>query len=434
VDFPVISADSHITEPPDTYVDRIDPKWRDQAPHLEFMGEEVGDLFVIPGMKTPVPMGLVAAAGKPAEEIRVTGVRFESLHRGGWDPEARLADQQRDGVAAEVLYPTVGMQLCNHKDFDYKRACFEAYNRWIAEYSSHPDRLLGCGQTDALTRGGHRGSQFDCRARPARRDDAGNPAVEDYDSPVYDAFWETAVELGLPLSFHILTTRETAPTRGPRMNMFLSVVRGCQDIMGTLVLGGVFERHPALKVVCVEADAGWVPHYMYRLDHVQASSVLAATGPGAVAPAVRVLRREHLRDVPGRLGGVQDRRPVELAPAHVGERLSPQRLHVAVVAGDARRARRGPFGRATPGNPLRERGVALRDRRRRAGRRLLAPSPAHRARVASRRQRCVWVRASWCSVWWARSWTAPTWSWAASGNLALPFRGIGGGDDCATGA
>ncbi len=51
------------------------------------------------------------------------------------------------------------------------------------------------------------------------------------------------------------------------MNGFLSIMRGCQDIMGTLVLGGVFERHPQLKVVCVEADAGWVPHYMYRMDH-----------------------------------------------------------------------------------------------------------------------------------------------------------------------
>ena len=51
------------------------------------------------------------------------------------------------------------------------------------------------------------------------------------------------------------------------MNGFLSIMRGCQDIMGTLVLGGVFERHPKLKVVCVEADAGWVPHYMYRMDH-----------------------------------------------------------------------------------------------------------------------------------------------------------------------
>jgi predicted TIM-barrel fold metal-dependent hydrolase len=34
-----------------------------------------------------------------------------------------------------------------------------------------------------------------------------------------------------------------------------------------LVLGGVFERHPDLKVVCVEADAGWVPHFAYRMDH-----------------------------------------------------------------------------------------------------------------------------------------------------------------------
>ena len=95
----------------------------------------------------------------------------------------------------------------------------------------------------------------------------GNPVVEDYDSRAYDAFWEAAIDLGLPLSFHILTTRESAPVRGPKMNGFLAVIRGCQDIMGTLVLGGVFERHPNLRVVCVEAAAGWVPHFMYRMDH-----------------------------------------------------------------------------------------------------------------------------------------------------------------------
>jgi len=266
--FPIISADSHITEPANTYVDNIDRKWRDKAPRLQRMGDS-GDMFVIDGMTKPVPMGLVAAAGKKPEEITVFGVNFEDLHRGGWDPEARMAEQKRDGVAAEVIYPTVGMVLCNHSDFDYKQACFEAYNRWIAEYcSAHPDRLLGCGQTAmrsiedgirdlrAIKKLGLRGVMM-----------PGNPAVEDYDSPVYDPFWETAIELGMPLSFHILTVRESGPTRGPKMNGFLSIVRGCQDIMGTLVLGGVFERHPKLKIVCVEADAGWVPHYMYRMDH-----------------------------------------------------------------------------------------------------------------------------------------------------------------------
>ena len=265
--YPIISADSHITEPASTYVDYIDRKWKDRAPRM-VRDEKAGDVFVVDGMEKPIPMGLVAAAGKPPEEIRITGVLFEDMHRGGWDPEARMGEQDRDGVAAEVIYPTVGMVLCNHKDFDYKRACFEAYNRWITEYcSAHPDRLIGCGQTamrspeegiedlKSIAALGLRGVML-----------PGLPAVEDYDSPVYDAFWEKAIELGLPLSFHILTTR-SEQARGPMMNGFLTIVRGCQDIMGMLVLGGVFERHPDLKIVCVEADAGWVPHYMYRMDH-----------------------------------------------------------------------------------------------------------------------------------------------------------------------
>ncbi len=267
--YPIISADSHITEPPHTYVDNIDPQWKDRAPVMKNAGE-AGDVFHVEGLKVPIPMGLVAAAGKPAEELRLAGVKFEDLHRGGWDPEARMADQERDGVAAEVIYPTVGMAICNHRDFDFKKACFDAYNRWLAEYcSAHPTRLLGCGQTamrspeegiedlKAIRALGLRGVMM-----------PGIPAVEDYDSPVYDAFWEAALELGLPLSFHILTVREGAnAVRGPRMNSFLAIIRGCQDIMGMLILGGVFERHPRLKVVCVEADAGWVPHYMYRMDH-----------------------------------------------------------------------------------------------------------------------------------------------------------------------
>ena len=34
------------------------------------------------------------------------------------------------------------------------------------------------------------------------------------------------------------------------------------------IFGHVFERHAKLNLVCIEADAGWVPHYMYRMDHM----------------------------------------------------------------------------------------------------------------------------------------------------------------------
>ena len=85
---PIISADSHITEPPDTYTARIDPRFKDRAPHV-VRDPERGDLFVIEGLAKPIPMGLVAAAGKRAEDLTVFGARFEDLHPGGWDPRAR---------------------------------------------------------------------------------------------------------------------------------------------------------------------------------------------------------------------------------------------------------------------------------------------------------------------------------------------------------
>jgi predicted TIM-barrel fold metal-dependent hydrolase len=85
---------------------------------------------------------------------------------------------------------------------------------------------------------------------------------------MYGPFYEAAADLGLPLSFHILTSaQDQTRTRGPKLNAFMSIIRGCQDIIGTFIFGGVFERHPRLKLVCVEADAGWVPHFMYRMDH-----------------------------------------------------------------------------------------------------------------------------------------------------------------------
>ena len=266
--FPIISADSHITEPAETYVDFIEPAFVDRAPRLEDCGPEIGDAFVIDGFPKPISLGTVAAAGKKPEEIKLKGSRFADLHPGGWDPHLRLGDQARDGVAAEVIYPSIGMVLCNHPDLDYKKACFDAYNRWMAGYcAADPARLIGLGQTamrtpdegisdlESMKELGLRGVMM-----------PGQPGVEDYDSPLYDEFWAATVELGMIPSFHILTMK-AGHTRGPRMNSFLSIVRGCQDVMGMLVLGGVFERNPSVRVVCAEADAGWVPHFMYRMDH-----------------------------------------------------------------------------------------------------------------------------------------------------------------------
>jgi len=278
-----ISSDSHVVEPPSAYTDRIDPKFRDRAPFLAYE-EKRGDVYNIPGLAGgKFTIGSIAAAGTPPELRRWDGKRFEELHRGGWEPKARIVDMDRDKVAAELLYPTIGMTLIGHPDFEYARACMQAYNGWLEEFcSAAPERLYGIGMTAARNPKEMIADleQFkDMGFKGVMLPDA--PGEEDYDHEIYDPVWQACVDLDLPPSFHVLPmTRASAAKgahisvapenkpRGGRLNAFLNVIRLNQDVIGLMIFGGVFDRVPDLKLVCVEADAGWAPHYMYRMDHM----------------------------------------------------------------------------------------------------------------------------------------------------------------------
>ena len=265
----IISADSHITEPPNCYIDFIESKWKDKAPVVvDTEGES--DAYVIHGLENPLHIGAIAAAGIPPIERQLdSAILFKDLHLSGWDARYRVADQDRDGVGAEIIYPTIGMVLCNHEDGEYKQACMLAYNRWLEGFCEvEPERIFGLGQTAIVSVEQAIKDLHEMKAMgfvgvmmP------GSPATEfDYDDERFNPLWEAAIELDMPLSFHILTTQRTT-TRGPKINGFMSIIRGCQDVIGMFIFSGVFDRYPELKLVCAEADAGWVPHFMYRLDH-----------------------------------------------------------------------------------------------------------------------------------------------------------------------
>ncbi|MFK7894668.1 MAG: amidohydrolase family protein [Myxococcota bacterium] len=266
-----ISADSHVSEVDATYAE-IDPKFRDERPRAIFDADRGGAIFTVPNleMASGVPMALVCTAGRKPEDFNKP-IPWEELHPAGHDPKARLAVQDEEDVTAEIIYPSMGMVLCNHPDIDYRKACFDAYNRWILRFAEEdPERLVALPQISLRTvdegiaeiaeakRLGFKGIML-----------SGNAAFEDYDHPSYDPFWEACIDLDLPVAFHILTTRGDIGDnqRGPKIIQHLITIRGNQDLMAMLIFGGVFERHPKLKVVCVEADAGWVPHFKYRMDH-----------------------------------------------------------------------------------------------------------------------------------------------------------------------
>src|SRR6266508_202629 len=104
-----ISADSHMTEPPDLWEKRLPPALRDRAPRFPIHGDAGGNVRV-----------------------------------GGWDPCERLKDQAYDSVSAEVLYPTRGTVAWVTGDPELEEACCRVYNDWLIEFcSAAPQRLWG---------------------------------------------------------------------------------------------------------------------------------------------------------------------------------------------------------------------------------------------------------------------------------------------------
>lgn len=271
----MVSADSHVTEPPECYSAFMDRKFREQAPRL-VKSAAGGDVYVIDGMSGSVPLGIVAAAGKNPRDMRLDQATFAELHPGGWDPKERLLAQDRDGIACEVIYPSVGLVLCNHTDPHFTRACFQAYNRWLEEFVSEaPERLIGIGQCAVMSVESAIADFKDIKALGLSGVMLpGQPFTDfDYDDPAFDPLWETAIDLDLPISFHILTSargrnsmQELTTARSLRQNFVDGPIRANQDIIYLFIWGRIFERNPDLKLVCVEADAGWAPYFTYKLD------------------------------------------------------------------------------------------------------------------------------------------------------------------------
>ena len=283
----VISADSHMTEPANLWVDRLDEKFRDRAPRVIKKEGKAGYVFVAPGVpEFPVAGGF--AAGRSGKELKEFLARanqddgYDGARPSGWDPVERIKDQDIDGVHAEVLYTTLGMTLFGLHDADLQRACFSAYNDWLLEFCSHnPKRLIGA----ALISLEDLGDGVKELRRVAKNGLKGAmiwgapPRERPYTSREYDPFWAVAQELEMPLSLHVITGKKPPKSEEERKKIrthardqsfvrgYMNLIHEVQRSLTDIIFSGVLMRFPQLKIVSAENDTGWIPHYMYRLDH-----------------------------------------------------------------------------------------------------------------------------------------------------------------------
>ena len=125
----LISADSHVTEPPDLWEARIDKAFRDRVPRYAHDESQGGLLFLIDG-QLPKPVNVNIAVGQRPEDYQeFFNKGLESARPGGWDPLEWLKDMDIDGIKAAVLYTSQGFRLFALDDVAYQEACFRAGNR-----------------------------------------------------------------------------------------------------------------------------------------------------------------------------------------------------------------------------------------------------------------------------------------------------------------
>ena len=255
-----VSADSHILEPPDLWVSRIEPRLRDRAPRVE-PGPN-GNLFHCEGRQPES----IRALGTP---FAVQGTQTEAGRCGGWDPDVRLEDMAVDGVLAEVLYPSMALLVYSMPDGDLQAACFRAYNDWLAEFCrAHPKALYGVALIPMFDVGVGVEELRRARGLGLRGAAIWGTPPDDYSfvSDRYDPFWAEAQELNVPVSLHCFTGPSQKWTGNFLIPYTMSTQR-IQESLTTLIFSGVFERFPSLRVISVENDIGWVPYLMQRMDY-----------------------------------------------------------------------------------------------------------------------------------------------------------------------
>lgn len=299
LDFRIFDFDGHFYEARDAFTRHADRsigargvQWADQDGKARLLvGGKVNRYIANPTFDPVSKPGALYHwyRGNPKRQTIVEAFgELEPIRPAYRDRDARLAAMDEQGVAATLMFPTlgVGLEEALKDDPEAGAAVFHAFNRWVEEdwgfryrdrifavpyvpmldpVAAHDElrRLLGQGalvvnvrNAPVPVRGGYR-SPFD---------------------PAYDGFWALAAESGVVVATHAGLDGYDAVVDmwedgGTEHSIFRSPLRGLltkgravTDFYGAAVCQRLFERHPGLRMASVENGASWIPDLLHRLE------------------------------------------------------------------------------------------------------------------------------------------------------------------------
>lgn len=309
-----ISADSHALEGPEVF-EGLAERFGDDAPRV-ISKEGKGDFIHTPNMpKRSRNVAVMALAGTrldyaeplPREHASKPGAgsiddpEIQAYFTGGYaamrpgltNGALRPDDQDIDGVAAEVLYPG-WFPMFSLQNLDLMVALQRNYNDWMhAQRIASKGRLVGLAalpvqrpeaaiaELDRIIDLGFKGIVIPSNAPRGRR----------YSDEEYDPMWARAQEAGLPVAFHVACMSHVpdwlkAMSERDPVVQYAGSPALIHDTLVELMVRGVCAKFPNLKFVLAEFNAGWVAHW---IDKVQQGWGREYAKDSSSTPPVNVL-------------------------------------------------------------------------------------------------------------------------------------------------
>ncbi|CUU57501.1 Amidohydrolase [Parafrankia irregularis] len=295
-----IDADNHYYETLDAFTRHLDPKFRHRGVQVVQAGKRVQlimggrvnrfipnptfDPIIVPGCLDPLFRGQIPDGVDPRSLMKVEPLADEYRDK---DKRADLVEAQ--GLDSILLFPTLGcgVEQALKDDIDATMASLHAFNRWLEEdwgfnyrgrlisapMISLADPAAAVTEIDSLI---ERGARI-VHVRPAPVP-AENGTSRSLGDKRYDPVWARLAEASIPVAFHLGDSGYEASTTvwggSERFEGFgqVSVLtrvlvsdRAIHDTIASLVIDGVFTRHPTLRVASIENGSDWVALLVKRL-------------------------------------------------------------------------------------------------------------------------------------------------------------------------
>jgi predicted TIM-barrel fold metal-dependent hydrolase len=290
----VIDVDTHLTEPHDLWTRHAPARLKDRVPQVKMHDGARswvidGDVLLVANAR---PSSTIRRDGSKSHGLEHMAHQIETIHPACHSVRERLQMMDATGIAAQIVYPNIlgfGGQNAVKVEPELRLASVQIFNDAMAEMQAESDGRIfpmallpwwdlgeAVKEVERARAMGLKGVNIN--SDPHNFAGPGGAHLPDLGRDHWNPLWEACEGLDMPVNFHIGASESAIDFMGsqgwPGLEADLRAALGGAmlfinngRVMGNLILAGVPERFPKLKLVSVESGIGWLPFLLEAIDY-----------------------------------------------------------------------------------------------------------------------------------------------------------------------